>query len=98
MRTIKITVAGQSFSIKSDASEEDLAGLAREVDQRYRALKQKGGTRGDQDLMIMSMVAVSLLDELKAVTSKYDSIRDAADTFASQLIEKIDELLVKEVE
>ncbi len=98
MRTIKIMVAGQSFSIKSDASEEHLAELAREVDGRYQNLKKRGGTRGDQDLMIMSMVAVSLLDELRAVSQKYDRVRGAATTFAEQLVDKIDTLLVEEVE
>jgi cell division protein ZapA (FtsZ GTPase activity inhibitor) len=97
MRTIRIKVAGQSFSIKSDASEEHLADLAREVDHRYQELKKKGGTRGDQDLMIMSMVAVSLLDELVSATAKYQSACDAASAFAEELIAKIDELLVLEV-
>jgi cell division protein ZapA (FtsZ GTPase activity inhibitor) len=96
MRTIRIKVAGQSFSIKSDASEEHLADLAREVDHRYQSLKKKGGTRGDQDLMIMSMVAVSLLDELMSATTKYRSTCDAATAFVKQLIAKIDELLADE--
>jgi cell division protein ZapA (FtsZ GTPase activity inhibitor) len=90
-------VAGQSFSIKSDASEAHLTELAREVDKRFNVLKKKGGTRGDQDLMIMGMVAVTLLDELKTTQTKYESIRDVASTFAASLIEKIDELLVQEI-
>ena len=97
MRTIKITVAGQSFSIKSDASEERLTKLAREVDDRYRQLKKRGGTRSDQDLMIMAMVAVTLLDELKSATEKYQSMHDTASTFAASLVEKIDSLLTQEV-
>jgi cell division protein ZapA (FtsZ GTPase activity inhibitor) len=97
MRTIQITVAGHTFSIKSDTSEDHMAVLAKEVDQRFRSLKGKGGTRGDQDLLIMSMVAVALLDELRSSELKSQEIQNVAADFASQIIEKIDELLVQEV-
>lgn len=97
MRTVKLNVAGQGFNIKSDASEEHLASLAKEVDERFQTLKKKGRARGDQDLMIMAMVAVSLLDELKTALEKYHSVHDASTTFANQLVERIDALLIQDV-
>jgi len=96
MRTIKITVIGQSFHIRSDANEEHLQKLAIEIEKRFRELK-KGGSRGDQDFMIMSMVAVSLLDELKTAEAKYQSVNSKSRDFGTKIIDKIDELLVREI-
>ena len=96
MRTIKITIAGQSFHIKSDASEEHLQKLANTVESRFREMK-KGGSRGDQDFMIMSMVAVSLLDDLNQALQRYETLSELAETFATQLIEKIDSLLARDM-
>ena len=96
MRTVKITVAGQTFHIKSDAAEDHIAELAAEVEKRFRTLK-KGSTRGDQDFMIMSMVAVSLLDDLNRTAKRCDAISEITRRFASGLIVKIDELLMRDM-
>jgi cell division protein ZapA (FtsZ GTPase activity inhibitor) len=97
MRTVKITVAGQTFHIKSDASEDRLAELATEVEARFLKLK-KGSTRGDQDFIIMSMVAISLLDELSRALERYETVSEMTRRFASGLIVKIDELLMRDME
>ena len=96
MRTHKITVAGQSFEVKSDADEAHLLTLAKLVEQRFQQLK-KGNPRGDQDFMVMTMVAVSILDELKTVERKFDDAVTVSRAFADTLIDKIDELLVREI-
>ena len=96
MRTIKITVAGQSVHIKSDATEAHLQELAQSVEERFRAMK-KGAARGDQDFMIMSMVAVSLLDELNQTAERLKNVSGLAEAFATQLIEKIDTLLAQDM-
>ena len=96
MRTFKISVAGQSFEVKSDAEESHLMELAKVVENRFLQLK-KGNPRGDQDFMVMSMVAVSILDELHAMQNKYAESLDLSRRFADSLIDKIDELLVREI-
>lgn len=97
MRTYKITVSGQSFEVKSDADEAHLLHLAKLVEGRFQQLK-KGNPRGDQDFMVMTMVAVSILDELKTVERKYNDTLAASRDFADILIDKIDELLVREID
>ncbi len=96
MRTIKITVAGQSFHLKSDASQSHVQELAQTVENKFRVLK-KGASRGDQDFMIMSMVAVSLLEELNQATERCDKVSALAEEFATRLIERIDALLAQDL-
>ncbi len=97
MRTYKITVGGHPFEVKSDASEVHLQELARKVEERFRALK-KSNPRSDQDFMIMSMVAVTLLDELNQTRERFDTLFGATRNFTLGLIDRIDELLVKDIE
>ena len=47
--------------------------------------------------MIMSMVAVSLLDELKRNVKRYQTISDMTRKFVTGLIVKIDELLMRDM-
>jgi cell division protein ZapA (FtsZ GTPase activity inhibitor) len=96
MQTYKLTVAGQSFEVKSDADESRLTKLAKEVEERFLQLK-KGNPRGDQDFMVMSMVAVSILDDLKRAQEKCAETLRTSRTFADTIIDKIDELLVREI-
>lgn len=96
MRTYKISVAGQSFEVKSDAEESHLLGLAKTVEDRFLQLK-KGNPRSDQDFMVMAMVAVSILDELQQVETKHNETLGTARRFADSLIDRIDELLVREI-
>jgi cell division protein ZapA (FtsZ GTPase activity inhibitor) len=96
MRTIKITVAGQSFHLKSDASQSHVQELAQTVENKFRELK-KGASRGDQDFMIMSMVAVSLLDELNQAKERCERVSELAEAFAKRLIERIDALLAQDL-
>ncbi len=97
MRTYKIHLGGHSFDVKSDAPEEHLQALALEVETRFRALK-KSNARSDQDFMIMSMVAVSLLDELNRAKEKFENVFESSKTFTQKVIDCIDDFLVKEVE
>lgn len=95
MQTINITVAGQSFQIRSDADPNYLTGLAREVSDRFKKLKQSG-PRNEQDIKIMAMVAITLLDELQNTRSSYDSLKEKTREFAVGLIARIDELLSRQ--
>lgn len=97
MRTYKISVGGHSFEVKSDAPEEHLQNLAGSVEARFRALK-KSNARSDQDFMIMSMVAVSLLDELNQAKEKFEAVFESSRNFTHRLIDRIDEFLVKDID
>lgn len=92
MRSLNITVAGKTFQIRSDANEEYLKGLASEITERFIAIKRTG-SRQEQEFKAMSMVAISLLDDLNNSRKSAASVRDKARRFAEQMIAKIDELL-----
>ena len=95
MRSINITVAGQSFQIRSDAEEEYLKQLAEEITSRFLVLKEKG-PRHNQDFKAMAMVAIGLLDELDTAKQARESVQKKAELFADQMISKIDKLLAGE--
>ena len=95
MKPINISVAGKTFQIKSDADEDYLKSLAREITERYGSVK-KTTLRQNQELKAMAMVAIGLLDELISEREHSESIRDKARDFAAQLVMKIDELLASD--
>jgi cell division protein ZapA (FtsZ GTPase activity inhibitor) len=96
MKTYTISVAGQSFQIRSDATEEHLHKLAGDITERFRKLKT-GSSTGDQGFKAMSMVAVSILDELLTTRAEKESIRQSAREFAENMIATIDELLKRDL-
>lgn len=96
MRSLDITVAGQTFQIRSDADEDYIQRLAREITQRFGAVK-KSTLRQNQELKAMSMVAIALLDELISERKHSAEIKAKARDFATQLIAKIDDLLAGDV-
>lgn len=95
MRSISITVAGQNFKIRSDADDQYLHDLAKEVTKRFSAIS-KDGSRRDQEFKAMAMVAIALLDELNTMNGKYKSVQTKAKHFATQMIDRIDALLSTE--
>ena len=92
MRSINITVAGQSFEIRSDAEEDYIRRLAADVTTRFVALREKG-PRHNQDFKAMSMVAIGLLDELSSAKKQSESIQEKTKSFAMRMISKIDKIL-----
>lgn len=96
MRSLSIQVAGQSFSIRSDADDAYLKRLAEEVTERFRAVRREGH-RSDHDFKAMAMVAIALLDELRNTEARCEMLRETARQFAVQTIAAIDELLDKHV-
>ena len=95
MRSINITVAGQSFQIRSDAEEDYVKQLAQEITERFVALREKG-PRHNQDFKAMAMVAIGLLDELSSAREESKSVREKSRSFATRMISKIDKLLAGE--
>ncbi|MCP4599506.1 MAG: cell division protein ZapA [Proteobacteria bacterium] len=92
MRSTKITVAGRTFQIRSDAGEDYIRHLTEELNERFNAIK-RSGVRQDQEFKAIAMVAIALLDELTKSKERCTSIQTKAKEFAAQMIEKIDELL-----
>jgi cell division protein ZapA (FtsZ GTPase activity inhibitor) len=95
MRAINITVAGQSFEIRSDAKEDYVRQLAADITKRFVALREKG-PRHNQDFKAMAMVAIGLLDELYSAKKERESIQEKTRQFAMRIISRIDKLLAGE--
>ncbi|MDD5308760.1 MAG: cell division protein ZapA [Deltaproteobacteria bacterium] len=95
MKSLTITVAGQSLQIRSDANEEHLKRLADEVNSRYTAI-QKKGPRASQEFRAMALAAITLADDLIAAQERSEIIRAEARKFAESLVARIDEMLARE--
>ncbi len=92
MQAYTIKVGDQSFQIRSDADEEHVKNLAREVTERYRAIDKKG-PRTSQEFRAMAMVAIVLLEELYSANTSRDNMRKQAREFAQKMIARIDAIL-----
>jgi cell division protein ZapA (FtsZ GTPase activity inhibitor) len=95
MKSLSISVAGQSLQIRSDGSEEHLKRLADEVNSRFAAI-QKKGPRASQEFRAMALVAITLADDLLAAQDRCETIKAEARRFAESLIARIDEMLARE--
>jgi cell division protein ZapA (FtsZ GTPase activity inhibitor) len=95
MNTHQITIAGETFSIKSDASAEHVQNLAKEIQRRFDAINNRKGPRASQELRAMAMVAMVLLDELHELTEKQDKTVKSAVSFAKSISSQIDDLLLR---
>jgi len=92
MQTYTIKVGDQSFQIRSDADEDHVRNLAREVTERYRAVDKKG-PRASQEFRAMAMVAIVLLEELGSTSESRDNLRKQAREFARKMIARIDAII-----
>jgi len=92
MKSYTISLGGQTFQIKSDASDEHVKNLAAYVGDMYASL-DKRGPRASQDLRAMAMVAIMLADELFEARLERDHVKGKARDFARAMIHKIDEML-----
>jgi cell division protein ZapA (FtsZ GTPase activity inhibitor) len=92
MQAYTIKVGDQSFQIRSDADEDHVNNLAREVTERYRAIDKKG-PRASQEFRAMAMVAIVLLEELYSTSKSRDNLRKQSREFAQKMIARIDAIL-----
>ena len=95
MQTYTIKVGDQTFQIRSDADENHVKNLAREVTERYRAIAKKG-PRASQEFRAMAMVAIVLLEDLESMIDNRDNLRKQAREFAEKMIARIDAILEDE--
>lgn len=93
MKTYEITIGRETFPIKSDASEEHVKALARNIQERYDQMNTRKGPRASQGFRAMTMVALVLLDELHELEQKHTSLKKDAVSLATHLTAKIDAIL-----
>jgi len=96
MKSYPITIDGKTISIKSDGDEEQVQALVAELQTRYE-LMSRGGRNppSNQELRVMTMVAMVLLSELSALRTRHERMGHQALTFARELSVRIDEALAK---
>lgn len=96
MESFKVTVAGQTFLIRSDAEEAHVHKLASELTEKFSKFEKKG-PRATQEFRAMTMVAMMLLDELHETKKQRDTLKSKAKAFAENLIMQIDRILERKV-
>lgn len=92
MRTVNLNVAGISFSIRSDGDPAYIESLTADLSFRFQALR-KGKPRVDQDLKLMTMIALGLLDDLRTARGNLDGARAESRQLATELLTQIDAIL-----
>ncbi len=95
MKTYQISVGGETFPIKSDADEAHVEALAREIRERFEAIHQKnrGAKSPAQTFRAMTMVAITLLDELEELRGRHGRMQQDTAAFAEQISARIDAIL-----
>ncbi|MCU0663038.1 MAG: cell division protein ZapA [Myxococcota bacterium] len=93
MRNVNLNVAGVTFSIRSDGDPQYIESLASELAAKFQALR-KGKPRVDQDLKLMTMVALGLLDEVHSTRANLEVDREESHRLASALLAQIDAILM----
>lgn len=97
MNTYQIKIGGETFPIKSDASEEHVLELAQTVQDRYEQMNTRKGPRASQGFRAMAMVALVILDELRELQNKHEGLKRESLDFANGLSAKIDSILSGEL-
>ena len=72
-RSVAVTIAGQRFSLKSDADESYVQLLAESVDTRVRDLQKRSRQAGLQEAAVL--VALQLADDLLRERRQRDDLR-----------------------
>jgi cell division protein ZapA (FtsZ GTPase activity inhibitor) len=94
MRNVNLNVAGVTFNIRSDGEPQYIESLAAELAAKFQALR-KGKPRIDQDLKLMTIVALGLLDELHSTRAQFEETRVESRRFAMEMLAQIDAILAR---
>lgn len=73
-RSVEIEIAGQSYHVKSDASDAYVQDLAGRIDQRIRSAQKQ--TRGASAQSLAVLTALQLMDELERERQKRLALRN----------------------
>jgi len=77
MAQVNASIAGRQFRLAcEDGQEEHLQALAKDLDERIAALRQKFGEIGDTRLTVMAALMVS--DELAEITRRVRRLEEEA--------------------
>lgn len=86
-RSVAVTIAGQRFSLKSDADESYVQLLAETVDGRVRELQKRSRQAGLQEAAVL--VALQLADDLLRERRRRADLRRKVREQAHRLLEQL---------
>ena len=86
-RSIAVQIAGQKYTLRSDADEKTVRALAAYVDGRFKEIKRGTRTADTQSLAILTAlrIAEELFTERQAVAALKRRIRKKGETLLSFL-------------
>lgn len=88
-RSVAVTIAGQRFSLKSDADESYVQLLAETVDGRVRELQKRSRQAGLQEAAVL--VALQLADDLMRERRRRADLRRKVREQAERLLGELPE-------
>lgn len=80
VRSVTVNVAGQKLSIRTDASDAELAELARLVNDRVKEIQSASMSASQAKVYLL--VALSLADELRQARNEATRTREAVEAHA----------------
>jgi len=93
MKTYQIRIGGESFPIRSDAEPEQIEELENELRRRFEDVNNRKGPKSSQGFRAMAMVAIILLDELREIKKRHETMGKETVEFAQRISTRIDTLL-----
>lgn len=86
-RSVAVTIAGQRFSLKSDADESYVQLLAESVDARVRELQKRSRQAGLQEAAVL--VALQLADDLLREQRRRADLRRKVRAQARRILDEL---------
>ena len=89
VRSVSVTVAGQTLRLRTDATDDEIRALVASVDERVRAIR--AATRSASTVNIYLLAAMTLADDLRRSRSELRRLEDDVRTLAEQALADLDD-------
>ena len=89
--SIKVTIMGTEYALKSDADPQYIQEIASYVDQKIQKLVE--GTQLTSQLKIAVLTAVNICDELFRLKRKHDKLVKEIESTSEEITENLDNYL-----
>ena len=89
VRSVTVNVAGQKLSIRTDASDTELAELAGLVNERVNHIRKASGSASPAKVYLLTALAVA--DELRQVKAELADVRNSVTNQAQGALRFLEE-------
>ena len=89
VRSVSVTIAGQKLSLRTDASDAELAAVTELLNERVSSVRSGAGSAAPAKLYLLT--ALSLADDLRQARAELERIRSLATSHAQGALEFLEE-------